>query len=178
MTSPLTPTGRFDDQDLVIERHFPVEIDDVWAAITESDRLARWYGTWTGDPASGAVMVTMNAEDGDVPAVEYRIRRCEPPHVLSVHATDDYGDWQLRCELTPTGDGTRLTFRHERLDPTMADKVGPGWEWYLDRLVASTLDSTPPDIERFERVYMAMATAYADLAAEMAAGLGGPSADQ
>src|SRR3990170_2940458 len=58
MSTP-TPTGRREErsgrQFLVMERRFEAPIDAVWAAITEPERLARWIGTWTGDPASGAV---------------------------------------------------------------------------------------------------------------------------
>ena len=34
---------------LVIERTFRAPVEDVWAAVTESQRLGRWIGTWTGD---------------------------------------------------------------------------------------------------------------------------------
>ncbi len=36
---------------LVLTRAFRAPIADVWAAVTESDRMARWIGTWTADPA-------------------------------------------------------------------------------------------------------------------------------
>ena len=36
---------------VVFERTFRAPIDDVWAAVTEPERLERWIGTWTGDPA-------------------------------------------------------------------------------------------------------------------------------
>jgi uncharacterized protein YndB with AHSA1/START domain len=45
-----TPTGR----DLVLIRRFRAPIEDVWASITESDRTARWFASWTGDAAPGA----------------------------------------------------------------------------------------------------------------------------
>ena len=37
---------------VVIERTFRAPVADVWAAVTEPDRLERWIGTWAGDPAS------------------------------------------------------------------------------------------------------------------------------
>ena len=49
MTVP-KPTGRVETRDgervLVLTRHFTAPIDDVWAAVTESDRLSRWIGRW------------------------------------------------------------------------------------------------------------------------------------
>ena len=53
------PTGRIEIVDgvhrLVIERTFDAAIDDAWAAVTEPERMARWIGTWTGDPATKRV---------------------------------------------------------------------------------------------------------------------------
>lgn len=93
----MTLAGRFDgaQQTLVLTRQFRTSIDDVWASIAESDRLSRWFGTWTGDPSTGTVSVTMNAEAEPMPAVPYEIRRCEPPRALSVRVTDEYGTWPL-----------------------------------------------------------------------------------
>ncbi len=77
-------------------RTYRTPISDVWAAVTESDRLARWIGFYTGDPTQGYVQFTMNAEGEDnmIP-VRYDIRRCEPPRVLQIRATDDFGTWDL-----------------------------------------------------------------------------------
>ena len=69
-TTTPQPTGRQEERHgetfLVFERTFRAPIQDVWAAVTESDRMARWIGVWTGDPASGAVTFRMTAEGEDV----------------------------------------------------------------------------------------------------------------
>src|SRR5690625_3589281 len=49
------PRGR----EVQIERRFRAPIDEVWAAMTESDRLERWIGRWEGDPATGKVTFFM-----------------------------------------------------------------------------------------------------------------------
>ena len=58
-----TPTGRIMEQDgqhvLVQTREFRAPIEDVWAAVTEPGRLARWIGTWEGDPDGGRVQFRM-----------------------------------------------------------------------------------------------------------------------
>lgn len=73
----MTPTGTFDSNSrtLVLRRTFAVGIDDVWASITESARLSRWFGSWTGDPSTGSVMVAMNAEGSEPVPVRYEIHR-------------------------------------------------------------------------------------------------------
>ncbi len=77
-----TPTGRRDrhgDRDyLVLERTFAAPVEDVWAAVTEPERLQRWIGTWTGDPASGQVTFRMTAEGEDVGTGDLHHRRVRP----------------------------------------------------------------------------------------------------
>lgn len=55
-----TPTGRVETteagRDLILERVLPGSLDDAWASLTESDRLARWLATWTGDALAGEAM--------------------------------------------------------------------------------------------------------------------------
>jgi len=66
-----TATGRRDDRDgtayVVFERTFAAPIEDVWAAVTDPERLVRWIGTWSGDPSSGEIAFWMTAEGEDVP---------------------------------------------------------------------------------------------------------------
>ena len=133
-----TPTGRVEVRDgqhvLVLTREFRAPIEDVWAAITEPDRLARWIGTWTGDPASGSVTWRMLFE-GDDPGDEMTIRVCEPPRRL--HVTSRVGDelWRYDLDLTHVDGVTTLTFVQPGIAPGLVGEVGPGWDYYLDRLV-------------------------------------------
>ncbi len=158
----MTPTGEIldDGATLVLRRTFRSPIEDVWASCTESERLGRWYGTFTGDPSTGHVMLTMNADAEEMPPVRFHIDECEPPQLLTVRATDDYGTWLITAELAEDDGTTTLEFRQRELDPAMAHMVGPGWEWYLDRLVAAVVGAEPPTLDDFETVYMATGEAY------------------
>ncbi|WP_205473566.1 SRPBCC family protein [Nocardioides sp. SYSU D00038] len=150
------PTGRVEHHDgrydLFIDRTFAAPIEDVWAAVTEPERLARWIGTWTGDPASGHVSFTMTAEEG-MPTEEMEIRECDPPRALRVtsHVGDD--QWHLDLVLTEHAGTTTLTFSQPGVDPEEAIDVGPGWEYYLDRLVAAETGGAVTDVD-FERDYV------------------------
>jgi len=133
-----TPSGRVEVRDgqhvLVLTRTFRAPVEDVWAAITEPDRLARWIGTWTGDPASGTVTWRMLFE-GDDPGDEMTIRVCEPPHRL--HVTSRVGEelWRYDLDLTHADGVTTLTFAQPGIAPGLVGDVGPGWDYYLDRMV-------------------------------------------
>ncbi|WP_262851279.1 SRPBCC domain-containing protein [Mumia quercus] len=140
----IVATGRRETRDgvdhLVIERDFAAPVEEVWAAVTEPERLSRWIGTWTGDPASGAVEFRMTAEGEDVPVEKYGIEVCEPPRRLVTRADspDATGeDWVLTLDLADHEEGTRLTFAQAMADAETAASLGPGWEYYLDRLVAA-----------------------------------------
>ena len=133
------PTGRHVRRDtldaVAFDRTFRAPIEDVWAAVTESERLARWFGPWAGDPASGRVSVQMTAE-GEGPAEIFHIEACEPPRHLRVRSDvpDPAQAWTLDLELTEAGDVTLLRFAQLIDDPALVPDVGPGWQFYLDRL--------------------------------------------
>lgn len=164
-------TGRHvrrDDADtIVFERSFTAPIADIWAAVTESERLGRWIGTWRGDPTSGAVLFTMTAEGDDVAEETYQIRECVPPRRLVLYAENDYGVWDLTLELTETGGSTTLAFSQVVHDRAAVESVGPGWEYYLDRLVAAEGGEDVGALD-FVTDYMPnLAPHYAALAASM-----------
>lgn len=157
------PTGRLEQADgdhrLVLERTFRAPIADVWAAVTEPARMARWIGTWSGDPASGRVGFVMTAEGATEPS-DVEIRECDPPRVLRV--TTSFGEerWHLELELAEADGVTTLRFLQPGVDPDQAGSVGPGWEYYLDRLVAAETGGDVAAID-FERdYYPAMAQHY------------------
>lgn len=144
-----TPTGRIfrtpEGRDLVIVRTFRAPIEDVWASITEPERTARWFGPWTGEPGPGRkIRYRMAFEQGDA-EMEMTIVACEPPRHLAVSSVDDWGSWHLEAHLAEAGGITELRFTHHLDDKTNVGDVGPGWEYYLDNLVASRLDAPLPD---------------------------------
>ncbi|HEY5852863.1 MAG TPA: SRPBCC family protein [Aldersonia sp.] len=126
---------------VVFERTFAAPIDDVWAAVTESERLARWFGYYTGDPSDGYVMLTMNAEDEPMPPSRCDIVVCEPPRKLQVRLVDAVGTWNLVAALSESAGVTTATLTQIVDDPKMIENTGPGWEYYLDRLVAAQAGS-------------------------------------
>jgi uncharacterized protein YndB with AHSA1/START domain len=153
-----TPTGRVEVRDgvhhLVIERTFAAPIDDVWAAVTEPERMARWIGTWSGDPATRRVAFRMLFEGGDPEGhgEDVDIRECDPPRRLAVTTHAAGQSWMLELDLSEADGVTTLVFTQPAVDPREAENVGPGWEYYLDRLVAVETGGDPADID-FERDY-------------------------
>ncbi|HTW16500.1 MAG TPA: SRPBCC family protein [Nocardioides sp.] len=160
-----TATGRRQTRDghdsVVFDRTFRAPIESVWAAITESGRLERWIGTWTGDPASGSVLFRMNAEGDDIKPETFTIDACEPPRrlFLTSNVEGEEAVWHFVLELTEDAGTTTLTFSQSVPDGEMAAGVGPGWEYYLDRLVAAETGADVAAID-FDDYYPAQSDHY------------------
>jgi len=140
-----TPAGR----DLVLTRTFTAAIEDVWASITESERTARWFASWSGEAGPGKTIryrLTMEpgAEEDDM-----KIDACEPPHHLAVSTSNDYGSWRLEARLSHERGVTTLEFFHHLDDKANPGEIGPGWEYYLDLLVSSRDGTTAPDFNDY-----------------------------
>ena len=152
-----TPTGSWTPTatggDLVITRIFRAPIEDVWASVTESERTARWFGPWKGDAAPGrTIQVQMVHEEGQ-PWMDMTIEACEPPRRLALSSVNDDGSWYLDMVLTDSGGVTELRFTQHLTGTESVGEIGPGWEYYLDALVASRDGQPAPD---FNDYYPAM----------------------
>lgn len=149
-------TGRLEGNDLVLTRHFDAPIEDVWTSITNSERTAQWYGSWKGTPGAGnTVIITMVLEKGE-PSSEAHIDACEPPYRLALTTK---GEWGVQVEITlaQVVSGTELRFVHHLPDRKHAGDYGPGWEYYLDNLLAARAGLKLP---AFEEYYPSMKAHY------------------
>jgi len=132
-----TPTGRLFGNDLILTRTFHAPADDVWASLTEPERTARWFGSWKGDAApGGAIQVQMVHEEGG-PWMDMTIVACEPPRRLALSAESEHGDWHLDMVLAESDGVTELRFTQHLAGTEGVGEIGPGWEYYLDGLVAA-----------------------------------------
>ena len=133
---------------LVFQRRFSYPIGDVWSAVTDSDRLARWLGSYQGaGTVGGSVTLTMTAEeDADGQPSTVHIIECEPPRRLVIDLPEtETRTWRIALTLTEDAGITILLF--EQIVPPDMDiaEVGPGWHWYLDRLAAALANLPMPD---------------------------------
>ena len=148
---------------LVMTREFRAPVEDVWAAVTDSDRLARWIGTWSGDPRDGKVLFQMRYEGDEVPSEEFVIDECKPPYRLAITTEASYETepvtWHLELDLAEADGVTTLTFAQSVPDPAMAESVGPGWDYYLDRMVVVEGGGDVSDVV-FDAYYPALVDHY------------------
>jgi uncharacterized protein YndB with AHSA1/START domain len=142
------PTGRIQGNDLILKRSFKAPIEDVWTSITDSDSTVRWFGRWEGTPGVGnTIRILMVFEKGDAWS-EAHIDACERPRHLALTTAGDYGVC-IEVSLAQQGDTTELTFVHHLKDKKMVGDWGPGWEYYLDNLVAARANATLPTFDDY-----------------------------
>jgi uncharacterized protein YndB with AHSA1/START domain len=128
-----TATVHGDRFDLDFERIYATTVADVWSAVTEADRLARWMAPYVGDLRLGGRWQALD-DDGSVFAAG-TVTACEPPHRYVT-------TWEYEGEQPSTivvtvdehPEGAVLRLRHEGL----ADVgYGAGWQTYLEALDAT-----------------------------------------
>ena len=142
-TVTVEPDGR---RRLEFRRSWSEPIDDVWSALTEPDRLARWIGTYDGTRGPGGTgTFTMTHEEGEHGGEPMTIVECEPPRRLVVEwVQQDSGAWRIHLDLEAEGERTVLGV--VQFFPADADVTdfALGWHWYLDKLDAEVGGGSQP----------------------------------
>ena len=135
---------------VVLRREYPDPIDDVWSALTESERTARWIGTYTGvGRVGGGVEFTMTGEvdaGGEIaPPVTVTIVECDPPRRLVLDIPEgENRPWRVAVSLAEEAGRTVLLFEQRVIEGVDLADVEAGWSWYLDRLGAALHDTAMP----------------------------------
>ena len=122
-----TVSGADGEVRVVLTRRYEAEPHDVWNALTDPDRLRRWFLPITGDLVVGGRFQLEGNAGGD-------ILECDPPRRIRTTFGGETSIVELR--LTPDGGGTILELDHT-VPLEMAGSVagalyvGPGWDGAL-----------------------------------------------
>ena len=128
---------------LQFRRSWPDPVADVWAALTEPDRTARWFGTYEGERRVGAAgTLTMTHEDGAA-GEPVRIVECDPPRRLVLQWESDQA-WRIDLDLVEEQGRTVLLFTQVFPAGTEVGDYVLGWHWYLDQFDAEVRGTPPP----------------------------------
>lgn len=115
-----------------VEDVYDTDIDDLWAACTAPERLARWIAEVSGDVREGGTVHAVFTSTWTGPA---RIEVCDAPRHLLITTepgTDD--ESQLEAWLTSEGSGTRLVVEERGLPVHALHFYGAGWQAHLEDL--------------------------------------------
>ncbi len=156
----------------VARRTYPTDQADLWNALTDAERIPRWFLPVSGDLSEGGRYQFEHNAGG-------LIERCDAPESFAV--TWEMGpniSW-VTVRLSATADGTTLELEHEApVDPAFWEQFGPGavgvgWELGLmglglhidsgepvDPVEGAAFATTPDGIDLIRR----SATGWADAA--------------
>jgi len=132
---------------LTAEQTYDAPADDVWDALTNPERLPRWFLPIEGDLRVGGRYQLVGNAGGTV-------ERCDAPRSLAV--TWEYGDqvsW-VEVDLTEDDGATTLVLRHiahpdDRWDRYGPGAVGIGWDLSLLGLALHLETGASNDPEAF-----------------------------
>src|SRR5580765_5820646 len=117
-----------------VEDRFDTEVDDVWSALTDPWRLARWYGEVEGDlRVGGEYRAHLFASGWEGTG---RVEACEPPQRLLVRIKDaDEPDEQdIEVMLTADGDQTIMGWEERGMPLELLSAYGAGVQLHVEDL--------------------------------------------
>jgi uncharacterized protein YndB with AHSA1/START domain len=115
-----------------VEDLFDTDVDDLWSAITDPDRLARWIATVKGDLRLGGRFHARFTSGWEGPG---RVEVCEPPRrlVLAMAPGTDQST-VIEASLGAADGGTMLVVEERGLPLGELPFHGAGWQVHIEDL--------------------------------------------
>jgi uncharacterized protein YndB with AHSA1/START domain len=150
-----------------MEDRFDTGIDDLWSALTDPRRLARWYGEVEGDLRPGGEFHARVIGAGERIG---RVDACEPPRRLLLTMRDpdpqpgQPEETVIEAQLTADGGQTILVVEDRGMPPDLLAAYGAGVQIHVENLATHVAGHEPGDTEaRWDELL----PAYQDLAASI-----------
>jgi uncharacterized protein YndB with AHSA1/START domain len=118
-----------------MKSRYETDIDDLWSALTDPERLARWYGRVDGDfRVGGELTATVFGSGWDGRG---RIDVCVPPRKLEVTMWEEEdAKHVVAAELVADGDDTILVIERRGVPLDLLWAYGSGWQTHVEDLGA------------------------------------------
>jgi uncharacterized protein YndB with AHSA1/START domain len=117
-----------------VEDVYATTIDDLWSAVTDPARLARWLGTFEGDVRVGGEFRASFTSGWEGTG---RIDVCEKPHRVVVSTwADGEAPGVMQATLSEEAAGTRLIIEESGLPLATYPYHGSGWQTHIEDLAA------------------------------------------
>jgi uncharacterized protein YndB with AHSA1/START domain len=117
-----------------MEDRYDTDIDDLWSALTEPGRLARWYGEVEGDlRLGGEYRARLFASGWEGTG---RVEACEPPRRLLVltKQAKQLDEHAIEVTLAADGDQTILVIEVHGMPLDKIAFYGAGWQIHAENL--------------------------------------------
>jgi uncharacterized protein YndB with AHSA1/START domain len=138
-----------------VEDVYATDMADLWSAITEPQRLARWIGTVEGDlRLRGRFDAKFTSGWQGTGVVEI----CDAPRLLRVRTQQPGGEpTVMEAQLFEEGDATRLVIEERGLPLADYADHGAGWQAHVEDLEAHIDGGEPGD---WAQRWRELSTAY------------------
>jgi uncharacterized protein YndB with AHSA1/START domain len=139
---------------------FDTTIDDLWSAITDRDRAARWIGELDGDLSLGGTFHARLTSHWEGSA---RVDECEAPRrVLVTMRPGEPDETVFEAWLTEEEGGTDLVIEERGLPLDQIFAHGAGWQAHIEDLAAHVAGRAPAP---WEQRWHELSSFYAAMAA-------------
>jgi uncharacterized protein YndB with AHSA1/START domain len=126
-----------------MEGRYDTDIDDLWSALTDPTRLARWVVQVEGDLRLGGEFQAIFTSGWEGAG---RVDVCEPPQRLLVTMLPGQEDeGVIEANLVADGDGTRLLLEERGLPLSELPAHGAGWQAHVEDLASHVAGRERPD---------------------------------
>jgi uncharacterized protein YndB with AHSA1/START domain len=115
-----------------MEGRYDTDIDDLWSALTDPERLARWIGEVSGDLQVGGEFTARFTSTWEGVG---RVDVCERPERLLVTMSPGAADETvIEAELRADGNATMLVIEERGLPLDSYANHGAGWQAHVEDL--------------------------------------------
>ena len=148
-----------------MEDRFDSEIGDVWSALTDPSRLARWYGEIEGDlRVGGEYRAHLFASGWEGTG---RVEACEPRQrlLVSINDADEPDENEIEATLTADGDQTIVVWEERGMPLNRLSAYGAGVQLHVEDLAdhLAARERRDDSTARWDELH----PAYQDLAANL-----------
>jgi uncharacterized protein YndB with AHSA1/START domain len=128
-----------------VEDRYDTDINDLWSALTDPGRLARWYGQVEGDLRPGG-QFRLHVEDADSDATG-RVEVCENPQRFLVTTRETEESYRRGQGVPPYDEALEVTLSTDNGQTDLVIEVrgmpldsvafyGAGWQIHAENLAA------------------------------------------
>jgi uncharacterized protein YndB with AHSA1/START domain len=119
-----------------MDDRFDTDVDDLWSALTDPARLARWLGEVEGDLRLGGQFRARFFASGWEGTG--RVEACEPPQRLLVRTRGEgeTEDHTIEAVLTADGEGTIAVIEERGMPVNLLSAYGAGIQVHVEDLAA------------------------------------------
>ena len=146
-----------------MEDRYETDIDDLWSALTDPRRLARWLGEVEGDLRLGGEFRARFFASGWEGTG--RVDACEPPRrLLLTMSPGQQDETVIEAWLADAGDQTTLVIEERGLPLGEIASHGAGWQAHVEDLAAHVAGGEAAD---WRSRWTELTPAYQDLAGDL-----------